>query len=658
MTETAFVDDNVVVAAFSILEPSVAVADEAVDGASPSESQDAQDGTDASDTDGSGFDTDGSGSASDADVDYQAKLDQALAQARDEARSTDRAIEAGEFSFTLTLAGRDDLVVGTTTNEACGAGETARVAFPALHFTTEYVEGSLSSLPWLVEQGLATVGVDGEGHPTYTVAYTASEDTDSLPQSVTANVASFAVSVTLADDLKGNLNAYVTYPDGGMAFENSYDSAVVRVQGTKVLQGAPLSAGEFSFSLSAVDGGPLPTKDHASNDASGTVDFGEILFDEESAGLDKGSSHTFTYQVVEDATDVPGVVVDGEAKYFTVTVTRAEDGTFSATCGPASGALFTFTNVYVPTPIDDTVISQLSLTKSLVGRDLVEGEFSFAMYELDAGGSRVSDEPVATGVNSADGTIALSAVSFARSGVYRYEIVEVAGDEAGVAYDAHAVRVTATVADDFAAATLTVTWAVEEGSSLEFVNTYTPAPVGVSIVLTKELTGAELKEGQFAFTLTPEGGDSMTARNAADGTVAFPELTFTQAGTYTYTVVEVNDGQEGVTYDADAERTVVVEVTDDGQGQLHAGVSGDSLAFTNSYSEPKPDPEPTPDPEPDPEPTPTPDPEPTPAPTPADGQVAKTGDGTPDAAALAGCALAGISLTAAGAYTLRRRRDA
>ncbi len=681
-SQATLVDDGIVISAFSLVEPNVANADEATEEPEVNEPEqqvadgvDAQTETDADSNQQSATTgdegTDPQSDASDAtdsptDADLQAKIDQALEEGRAEARSTDRALEAGEFTFTLTFAGREDLVVATATNQAGEAGQAASVIFPALRFTTEYSEGSLSSLPWLVNQGLAASGVDAEGHPTYTLQLTATEDADELLASITPNVATFAVSVTLTDDLAGNLTANVTYPDGGMAFENSYDSAVVRVQGVKALAGTALSGGEFGFTLYALDGGPMPTKAHATNDASGTVDFGEILFDAESSGLDEAGSRTFTYEVTEDATDALGVIVDSESKYFTITVTRAEDGTFAARCEPSSGsALFTFKNSYVSTPVDVAMTSQLSLTETLTGRAQTAGEFSFEMYELDSLGNRVSAEPVATGTNAADGTVTMSEIRFIHSGVYRYEVVEVAGDQPGIAYDSHVARVRATVVEDVAGATLLVKWSVEEGSSLEFVNTYTPTPATAQIVLTKELTGADLEKGQFTFTLTPEGGPTVAVANDTDGTVTFPELTFTQAGTYAYTVAEVNDGQKNVTYDADSERTVVIEVTDDGQGQLHASISGDSLTFENSYKEPAPEPTLTPEPTPTPESNPMTEPTPTSTSTPSDAtpktdtttgaQIVKTADESPDAALLAGVALTGVALTAVGAYALRRR---
>ena len=102
------------------------------------------------------------------------------------------------------------------------------------------------------------------------------------------------------------------------------------------------------------------------------------------------------------------------------------------------------------------------------------------------------------------------------------------------------------------------------------------------------IEGADLKAGQFTFKLSG-GGVELTATNDANGQVTFSELSFTQIGTYTFTISEVNDGQQGVTYD-ETERKVTVTVEDDCLGNLIASVNQEELeacVFRNTYTKPE-----------------------------------------------------------------------
>ena len=132
-------------------------------------------------------------------------------------------------------------------------------------------------------------------------------------------------------------------------------------------------------------------------------------------------------------------------------------------------------------------------------------------------------------------------------------------------------------------------------TSATFTNGYEAAPVTLKLGAAKVLKGAKLKAGQFSFELKSRDGKVMsTAKNAADGSVTFDALTFKQAGTYTFTVSEVDDGRAHVTYDK-AVHKIVVTVGDEAAdgtktGYLSAKVSyeGDANVppvFTNSYAE-------------------------------------------------------------------------
>ena len=245
-----------------------------------------------------------------------------------------------------------------------------------------------------------------------------------------------------------------------------------------------------------------------------------------------------------------------------------------------------------------SVTDQIKVNKKLKGRDLAEGEFEFQLVELAADGS---ENVAATGKNAADGTVTLSPVTYTAPGAHSYELREVAGTAGGVTYDRATYRVRTTVTDA-GNGTLAVKHELMDAegnaandTSVTFTNGYQAAPVTLKLGAAKVLKGAELKAGQFSFELKGRDGKVMsTAKNAADGSVAFDALTFKRAGTYTFTVSEVDDGQAHVTYDK-AVHKVVVTVSDEAAdgtktGYLSAKVSyeGDTNlppVFTNSYAE-------------------------------------------------------------------------
>ena len=113
-----------------------------------------------------------------------------------------------------------------------------------------------------------------------------------------------------------------------------------------------------------------------------------------------------------------------------------------------------------------------------------------------------------------------------------------------------------------------------DDANAAFVNTYAHSTTSVVLGATKVLSGKALADGQFTFVLTAEDGTVYQAKNDAAGSVAFPALTFAEPGTYVYTISEVNDKQANVTYDT-ATYNVVVNVVDDGQGNLVATVAYD-----------------------------------------------------------------------------------
>lgn len=530
---------------------------------------------------------------------------------------TGRAATAGEFSFSVRDARGN--VVATASNQASGDGEAADLAFSPVAYTTDALER-------MVADCTATRAADGS----WVIPYTVSEDgTDRLPAGVTATASSFDITVKVTDNGKGGLDVAVVYPegsDGTLSFVNGYSAgeATVDLSGTKTLAlsqaGLGLTqadiAGKYTFKITPLDGAPAPvdasgkTVTEATNDAAGNVELGRVTFgqpsDLDDAEIDGQGlrTKTFAYRVSESGS-VDGVVNDATAtRTFTVKVVEDTNaGTLVAEVLPAEGTpegkgAFEFTNTYGVNPTPSSVTDQIKVNKKLKGRDLAEGEFEFQLVELAAEGS---ESVAATGKNAADGTVALSPVTYTAPGMHSYELREVAGTAGGVTYDKATYRVRTTVTDA-GNGTLAVKHelADAEGNptgddSVTFTNGYEAAPVTLKLGAAKVLKGAELKAGQFSFELKGRDGKVMsTAKNAADGSVTFDALTFKQAGTYTFTVSEVDDGQAHVTYDKAAHK-IVVTVSDEAAdgtktGYLSAKVSYEGDAglppvFTNSYAE-------------------------------------------------------------------------
>lgn len=512
------------------------------------------------------------------------------------------ALSGNDFGFTITDV--NGATVATGTNDAKG------------HIAFSNIEYTLDKLTKDVASGAATVDkTTNFPDYVYSYVYTVSENAVPANNGITVNAGSFAITVQVTDDADGNLSAKVVYPEGSggnLSFVNTYgagESTTLAFSGSKALVPSddlketdyklPNIAGKYSFELTGSEGAPMPDVTTATNDAAGNVSFGDVefvltdIFDGVPSQPDVQRQKTFTYTVKETGT-VDGVDNDAD-KTFTVTVTDLGGGKMSVTSDPATGAKFAFANVYSVDPIDSSVTADgdFQITKDYNGPDgdmiLKGGEFKFVM--TDADGNEVS-----SGVNDANGKVEMSAITFTKPGSYDYTLSEVvlSNTDNGITYDTSTYKVTAGVADN-GNGTLTVTWAVtKEGSHVEkdgiiFKNTYEPEATSVTFGASKKLEGGTIEDGQFEFQVLNEAGDVVaTAKNNASGKVTFPAVEFTKAGTYTYTVVEKNDGQEGVTYDT-TQYEATVTVTDDGQGHLSASVAyanDKDPAFVNTYTAP------------------------------------------------------------------------
>lgn len=347
-------------------------------------------------------------------------------------------------------------------------------------------------------------------------------------------------------------------------------------------------------------------------------------------------SHVFTYTITETGS-VPGVTNDTSVKTVSFKVT--DNGKGELTVERVGDAMFEFTNAYSVTPVDSSVTDQIPVSKSLVGRELVEREFLFELVE--------NGQVVARGTNDAAGNVAMSVVTYTTAGEHDYVLREVGAGTThnGVTFDGKSIAIHTKVVDNGEGSLVVKHALATDDANAAFVNTYAHGTTSVVLGATKVLSGKALADGQFTFALTAEDGTVYQAKNDAAGSVAFPALTFAEPGTYVYTISEVNDKQANVTYDT-ATYQVVVNVVDDGQGNLVATVAYDGGAaptFKNSYTEP-----------------------PAPAPTPGGGAttpknpVAKLFSKTADDAGLmlgAAAVAAGLALVVCGAAACWRRRS-
>ena len=320
----------------------------------------------------------------------------------------------------------------------------------------------------------------------------------------------------------------------------------------KILTGRDLVDGEFSFEL--YEGA---NKLQTVTNKSGKVTFESISYTAE-------GEHTYTVKEVKgnDAT----ITYDASEKQVTVKVTRDGDALKAEVVYPESK---TFTNAFTPNATTATI----ELTKELTGRDLVDGEFSFELYE---GASKLQT------VTNKSGKVTFDAISYTAEGEHTYTVKEVKGNNATIAYDASEKQVTVKVTRDGDALKAEVVYPENK----TFTNAFTPNATTATIELSKELTGRDLVDGEFSFELY-EGANKLQTVTNKSGKVTFDAISYTAEGEHTYTVKEVKGTTPGITYDT-AEKQVTVQVTKDGDNLKATVVYPESKAFANTYSAPSP----------------------------------------------------------------------
>lgn len=406
-----------------------------------------------------------------------------------------------------------------------------------------------------------------------------------------------------------HVNSYLGN-NGKISFAYDMTPAMVNTKAsfglTKVLKGRDwTNADAFEFGLTSESGAPMPAARTATvrkadlDQGKAAIDFGTIEYTEPG---------TYVYKVSEKhaGTTIDGIAYSKNVAEITVTVTPDKKGELSAGVKVTSGET-EFKNVYATNPVESSVTDQITVTKSLTGRDLTADEFSFELLEI------IDKEvkPVETVENAANGKVTFSAIKYTEIGQHTYMLREVKGDAGGITYDDATYIIVTTIADN-GKGQLVATHELKgakDAKSIKFKNVYTTNAAEVSLVGKKNLqvadglTPADIA-GKFTFTVTGEDGAPMPANasvtNHAKGKVDFGKITFTlddlnkalgekpekREHTFTYTVTESGE-VAGVTNDAKLSREVSFTVTDDGKGNLRVSRKPDgdvAFTFTNTYN--------------------------------------------------------------------------
>lgn len=407
-----------------------------------------------------------------------------------------------------------------------------------------------------------------------------------------------------------HVNSYLGN-NGKISFAYDMTPAMVNTKAsfglTKVLEGRDWrDTDAFEFGLTSENGAPMPAtttaivrKADLDDKGKAVIDFGTVEYTEPG---------TYVYKVSEKhaGTTIEGIAYSGNVAEITVTVKPNKKGELSADVKVTSGET-EFKNVYAADPVESSVTDQITAAKSLTGRDLAEGEFSFELLEI----ADKEVKPVETVTNGADGKVTFSAIKYTEIGQHTYMLREVKGDAGGITYDDTTYTIVTTISDN-GKGQLVATHELKgakDVKSIEFKNAYTTNAAEASLAGIKNLqvadglTPADIA-GKFTFTVTGEEGAPMPANasvtNDTKGKVDFGKITFTlddlnkalgekpekREHTFTYTVTESGE-VAGVTNDAKLSREVSFTVTDDGKGNLSVSCKPDgdvAFTFTNTYN--------------------------------------------------------------------------
>lgn len=340
----------------------------------------------------------------------------------------------------------------------------------------------------------------------------------------------------------------------------------------KDLAGRDLKDKEFTFKLVDVTDSANPVDlGETTNDAKGKIVFSNLVLNQPG---------TYHYRVTEVPGNDSDVVYDKLQADVTVQVAReTTDGREKLVAKVVYPDDVIFNNKLV-TPAKAKIAFGKELTKAGVKQDLKADQFQFVLKDRFG-------KVLETVGNTADGQVAFSELTFNKVGTYNYTVEELAGKDDAIVYDTMKAAVSITVTRDGDALVSTVVNPKDTIFNNKFVT-----PAKAAIQFSKELTKAGVNQtltaNEFQFVLKDSAGHIVeTVGNTADGRVAFSELHFDKAGTYTYTVEEVKGTNEDIVYDG-MKATVWITVTRDGDALVSTVANPKDTVFNNFVKEVQP----------------------------------------------------------------------
>lgn len=464
-------------------------------------------------------------------------------------------MEGGEFEFTLTPSASnpeaDPVEAATVKNDATGA--------------VSFINSATYTEP---------------GNYVYTI-----EEVQGGVGGITYDDSTYTVTVDVTDDGSGKLTAETSITKDGTAanaivFDNSYDPAEtgLSIGGTKELTGKGLEADMFSFTLTGIDGAPMPADGQPTvtvkNTAGGAFNFGEIKYDKVGE---------YKYEVSEVNEKATGVTYDTNTYNVTVKVTD-EDGALKAVPSVENSKIV-FKNSYAPIPLVLEGDAAIGGSKDLTGRDLKAEEFVFQLKD--------GDKVIAEAKNTADGTFKFDKIKIDKVGTYNYTISEKINGIGGIEYDKkiYNVSIDASDVDGYIKAEVSYSVNGEPADKVVFTNEYSADPTSVQFGAVKRLEGRAMKAGEFSFRLEDGEGNLISeAVNDETGKIVFDKIDYDQVGTFHYVISENPGDIQGMTYDEKA-YNVTVDVTDTLKGYLEATItyedSDGAPVFVNTYTKPE-----------------------------------------------------------------------